>query len=181
MSSETQYHALQQALEQRGAVQHPSELHGTLCGMLCVHDDIDPAQALDDREELNLDDAMSALREITLEALFDAEAGFTPLLPGDDASIKERVLALGRWCSGFVYGLASQAEFELAGLSDEVQEIIRDLTELGRVGLGEGEAGTEAAESDYAELVEYLRVGVQLIFLELRPARGDTPPRARLH
>lgn len=148
--------------------------------MLCVHEDADPGEALDDREELNLDEAMKALREITLEALFDSEMGFHPLLPGDKAPLQERVVALGRWCSGFVYGLASQEAFDLEGLSDEVQEIIRDLTELGRVGLGEAEAGSESAESDYAELVEYLRVGVQLIFLELRPARSE-PPRARLH
>lgn len=180
MTSATQYDALHHALSESGSVQDPAEVHGTLCGILCVHEDADPGQVIDNAQELGMAAPMSALREVVLESLFDSESGFMPLLPGDDAaSLEARVKALACWCSGFVYGLASQAEFDLEGLSDEVREVIRDITELGGAGLTTEDANAQGAEGDYAELVEYVRVGVQLVFLELRPARSEQ--RERLH
>jgi uncharacterized protein YgfB (UPF0149 family) len=41
---------------------------------------------------------------------------------------------------------------------------------------------TETNESAYAELVEFVRVGVQLVFEELGPLRDQPPPpEASLH
>lgn len=180
MTSATQYDALHYALTERGSVQDPAEVHGTLCGILCVHEDADPSQAIEDAEELEMAAPMNALREVILEGLFDSESGFTLLLPDDDkAALEVRVKALARWCSGFVYGLASQPEFDLQDVSEEVREVIQDITELGRASLTTEDANPEAAEADYTELVEYVRVGVQLVFLELRPARSEH--RERLH
>lgn len=182
MSIETQYDALSHALTQKGSVQEPAEIHGTLTGILCVREDANPNEALEDAEALELGAAMSALREVILEALFDSQSGFKPLLPGDDAApLDARVKALARWCSGFVYGLACQPEFDLQGISPEVQEVIKDITELGRAALTADDTSPEGAERDYAELVEYVRVGVQLVFLELRPARKEDAQRERLH
>lgn len=182
MTTATQYQALDHALKRQGSVQHPSEVHGTLAGILCVHEDADPSQAVEDAEELDLVEPLAALREVVLEALFDSQAGFRPLLPDDDAAaLDARVSALARWCAGFVYGLASQPDFDLAGVSDEVSEVIRDITELSKASLTAEDASPEDAERDYAELVEYVRVGAQLVFLELRPARGADEQRQRLH
>ncbi len=182
MSAATQYDALSHALSQKGSVQDPAEIHGTLSGILCVREDADPHEALEDAQELELTAPMAALREVILESLFDSESGFMLLLPGDDAApLAARVKALARWCSGFVYGLASQPEFDLQGLSPEVQEVIQDITELGRAAITADDASPEGAERDYAELVEYVRVGVQLVFLELRPARQEDAQPARLH
>ena len=136
MSIATQYNALQHALHERGAVQEPAEVHGTLCGMLCVNENTNPSEALEDADELGLAAPLAALREVVLEALFDSQAGFMPMLPSDDNTpLEARVKALARWCSGFVYGLACQPEFDMKGLSEEVQEVIRDLTEFWNCGL----------------------------------------------
>jgi uncharacterized protein YgfB (UPF0149 family) len=56
----------------------------------------------------------------------------------------------------------------------EAGEIIRDLTEITHVGV-EGDEQTEENEVAYAEVVEFVRVGVQLLFVELAPARGEEP------
>lgn len=184
MSESDQYRALRHALEHSGSAQEPAEVHGTLCGMLCMHENADPAAAVavEGGRDAGLAEPLAALRELTLERLFDSEAGFMPILPGDDedASLAERVRALARWCAGFVYGLASGGGLDLSCLSDEVREVVEDLTELSRAALTPDEAGTDAAERDYAELVEYVRVGAQLVFLELRPARGPGESE-RLH
>jgi hypothetical protein len=181
MSESDQYRALRHALERSGSAQEPAEVHGTLCGMLCMHENADPAAAVEGEREAGLSEPLAALRELTLERLFDSDAGFMPILPDDeDASLTERVRALARWCAGFVYGLASGGGLDLSQLSDEVSEVVEDLTELSKAVLMPDEAETEAAERDYAELVEYVRVGAQLVFLELRPARGSGESE-RLH
>ncbi len=189
MNDNAIFNALEHGLGQAGAVQNPADVHGTLCGMLCMDNDADPARALDDEPTEALTQALSALREMTLEGLFDPDLSFTPLLPGDDAEIETRVQALARWCAGFLYGLGSQSsgesgddsDFDLSRLSDEVREVVRDLTELSRAGLTAEDSDNETAEADYAELVEYVRVGVQMIFLELQPRREGPETREQLH
>ena len=56
---------------------------------------------------------------------------------------------------------------------------MRDLTEITRAGVDASDSA-EANESALAELVEFVRVGVQLVFDELEPLRERaTPPPAR--
>lgn len=185
MNSSAVYDALAQGLTRSGAVQNPADVHGALTGMLCINDKANPLAALDDEPDDTLREALAALREMTLEGLFDPDMGFMPLLPDDETGLQARVHALARWCSGFLYGLASRegdAEaFELSQLSSEVGEVVKDLTELSRVGLTDEDSDFEAAETDYAELVEYVRVGVQMIFMELRPRRDGSESREKLH
>lgn len=181
MSQSDIFMALEHGLKQAGSVQTPGETHGTLTGMLCIDNDQPPAAAVDDAEADNLTTALDALREITLEGLFDPDLSFMPLLPDDDNSLDRRVSALARWCSGFLFGLSYRGRFDPGQLSDEVREIVTDLSELSKAELTADEADTENAEADYAELVEYVRVGVQMIFLELQPRRDGPETTETLH
>lgn len=185
MNQSTVFDALNHGLEAAGAVQSPADVHGTLTGLLSVDNDADVTGALDDEATDALRQALSALREMTLEGLFDPDLGFTPLLPDDDTPLEARVQALGHWCAGFLYGLTSgqgeSGEPDLAGFSAEAREVVNDLSQMSRVGLTDEDSDTESAEADYAELVEYVRVGVQLIFMELRPSREGPETRERLH
>ena len=61
-------------------------------------------------------------------------------------------------------------------LPGEVGEIVRDLTEISRADVDDARRH-ESNESAYAELVEFVRVGVQLVFEELRRARPRAAPR----
>jgi uncharacterized protein YgfB (UPF0149 family) len=175
------FNALQHGLEQSGSATPPGEVHGTLTGMLCIDNDASPARAVDDASSEALNAALAALREMILEGLFDPDLGFTPLLPGDDVALADRTQALARWCAGFLYGLGSEGGFEPAQLSPEAREVLSDLTELSKAGLTAEDSDLEAAEADYAELVEYVRVAVQMIFLDLRPGRGGPVTREKLH
>jgi hypothetical protein len=47
----------------------------------------------------------------------------------------------------------------------------RDLTEITHVGV-EADEQNEENEDAFAEVVEFVRVGVQMLFVELAPARG---------
>ena len=61
-----------------------------------------------------------------------------------------------------------------AKVSIEAGEIIRDFTEITHVGV-EADEENEENEVAFAEVVEFVRVGVQLLFVELAPARGEEP------
>lgn len=181
MSQDNIFEALQVGLSRAKSVQTPGEVHGTLTGMLCIDNASSAKRAVDDVEGDALDAALDALREMTLEGLFDPDLSFKPLLPADEVELERRVQALARWCAGFLYGLSSSGEFQVASLSDEATEVINDLTELSRAGLTAEDADDESAEGDYAELVEYVRVGVQMVFLELQPKRDEPTRTESLH
>jgi uncharacterized protein len=102
------------------------------------------------------------------------DADFEPLLPDDEAPLSERADALSLWCQGFLYGLGSGTTPDPSTVSMEAGEIIRDLTDITHVGV-EVDEQNEENEVAFAEVVEFVRVGVQLLFVELAPARGEEP------
>jgi uncharacterized protein len=101
--------------------------------------------------------------------------GFEPLLPSDAQPIEARTTALAEWCQGFLYGLGAGNIPDASRLPGEVGEIVRDFAEITRAGV-DGAETEESNESAYAELVEFVRVGVQLLFEELSAARRAPAP-----
>lgn len=181
------YTEIQRVLTDERSMTDAAEAHGTLTGCLCA--------AIGYRFEDWLLEilpegrarpfAAAALRELYLEtsgALEGSEMEFDLLLPEDEDSLDTRTVALAQWCQGFLYGLGGSAIQDTNGLPGEVGEIVRDLSEITRVGVDIGQS-VESNESAYAELVEFVRVGVQLVFEELRPLRDQPlpPPGAPLH
>ena len=75
--------------------------------------------------------------------------------------------------AGFLYGLGSAGEDIQARLSKDALEVLSDFSEVTRLRTDAEES--ESSEADYSEIVEYMRVGVMLIFEELRgrPRPGD--------
>jgi uncharacterized protein YgfB (UPF0149 family) len=100
---------------------------------------------------------------------------FTAMLPDDDEPLAKRTEALGQWCQGFLYGLGTNPIPHADDLPPDIGEIVRDLSSIVQVGVDETE-DEEANESAYAELVEFVRVGVQLLFEELAPYREINAP-----
>jgi uncharacterized protein len=154
-----------------------AEAHGCLSGALCANHDYPFARWLDelfDAENKEPSAEVTAARDLlqtlyteTLHALRGDEMSFVPLLPEDEMSLAQRAEGLAQWCQGFLYGFGS-AGAGRPKLSAEVDEVLRDFTQLARATAGETEP-TEEDESDYVEIVEYVRAGVQLVHDELRP------------
>ena len=88
-----------------------------------------------------------------------------------------RTAALAEWCQGFLYGLGAGAITDASGWPGEAGEIVRDFAEITRAGV-DAQQGEESNESAYAELVEFVRVGVQLLFEDLAAARRPPAPAA---
>jgi len=171
------YADIQRVLSDARSLSEPAEAHGTLAGSLCTavsyrFDDwlleIRPAgrpQAA----------AAALLREVythTAQSLVEVDLAFELLLPDDEQPLDARTTALAQWCQGFLYGLGSRVP-DASRLPGDAGEVIRDLDEITRAGLDEADS-VEANESAFVELVEFVRVGVQLIFTELEPVRGHS-------
>jgi uncharacterized protein YgfB (UPF0149 family) len=167
-----------------------AEAHGCLCGALCTTAHYPLERWLEEvvPEEDGLPDAAGSslqgsdadspavrlLFSDTLEALRGDQMDFELLLPDDDRPLEQRATALSQWCQGFLYGFGTGAPVKAGQLPPNVDEVLRDLTHIGRATVDTGEQG-EAEEEAYTQIVEYVRVGVQLIhdeLIELRAAEG---------
>lgn len=179
------------ALKAAGSPTHAAEIHGSLCGLICllgpasaapwmaeVMEDADPARTgADTPASLAV---LQALAQSTGAALEGGDMSFRPLLPDDTVLLTERADSLAHWCQGLAHGLAVGGELGDArqALGEGLMgEIIGDITELARVAFTGDETLAEG-EAAYAELVEYLRVSVQLIFEEMLPVRQRVASRA---
>lgn len=169
---------LDRLLQSTGSQVSAAEGHGCLCGALCALDEYDlkrwAEEIVPDDEKGASDSNQEALRLVytdTVRALREDQMDFAPLLPEDESSLEERAIALGQWCQGFLYGLGLSGLESTEKLPESVQEILRDLTHISQASV-DTEALDEESEESYAELIEYLRAGVQLIHDELAPLRN---------
>lgn len=177
---------IQHLLAAERSLADAAEAHGTLAGGLCAAG----GYAYEDwlREILPEGHAAPAvearLRELyaaTATALLQRDYEFQLLLPEDAQPIETRTAALAQWCQGFLYGLGAGAIRDASALPGDAGEIVRDIVEISRADVDAGQE-EESNESAYAELVEFVRVGVQLVFEELSPLRNQPlSPGAPLH
>jgi len=179
------YTEIQHVLSGQRSLADASEAHGTLTGCLCaavdyrfedwLHEILPEGQGQPRGTE-----ALQAVYKATAEALTASDMDFELLLPADEQPIDARASALAQWCQGFLYGLGTRVSQDTSTLPGDVGEIVRDLTEITRVGV-DREQSDESNESAYAELVEFVRVGVQLVFEELGALREPPEPPGTLH
>jgi uncharacterized protein YgfB (UPF0149 family) len=185
MSSDVGYDTVAQALAAGGSTVLAAEAHGCLVGALCARRVYLPAEWL---EELLPEASSPALATGPLQELFERsravlearEMEFEPLLPPDEAGLAERVEALGAWAQGFLYGFGAAGPFPRGALPTDVAEVLSDFAEVARAG-AVGSESAEVEESALADLVEFLRVGVQLIYDELADLRASQTTSTARH
>ncbi|MGI9258191.1 MAG: UPF0149 family protein, partial [Gammaproteobacteria bacterium] len=181
----TDYATLGMALDELRSAMSVSELHGGLCGTLCVGG----AKAGSDWLSNCIDDADASVaaaanariifRDLELETwrvLASADLEFMPILPEDDVPLNDRVAELASWCQGFLAGLALGGLQNFASRSagangedvDPIEEIVEDFSAISRAGLSASEEDDpDDADFAMAEIVEYVRVSVQILFEEI--------------
>jgi len=186
-SSEPDFAAVEAALRNSGSLGEPAEIHGEYCGLACVMGvDAGPAWAGSilaetDRVMENLRDVLQSLATTTWNALDTGNMGLVLLLPSDDDSLEVRAESLGLWCQGFMHGLGAGSESRANNplLAEGVtREIITDFSEITRAVFSADETEAEA-EAAYMELVEFVRVSVQLSYEELHRVRKSASGEQR--
>ena len=184
------YAALQDALQKLDTEVTAGEVHGMICGLLCANASAKstqwekhlwPQRDHSDLLALEASDVFRTLHEATRQQLNDPTCDFQLLLPDDEEHIDLRVQALGDWCQGFLVGLSLGGVKDFSPLPVDAREIAEDLVEIARAGSSYHLEGSEEDEAAYAELMEYLRVGVMLINEELHPSQGAPQSESTTH
>jgi uncharacterized protein YgfB (UPF0149 family) len=113
----------------------------------------------------------------SLNNLEDISFLFLPVLPDDELPLTERLVAVGEWCTNYISGLGEGMGKEF-DISMDGKEALEDISAIGQISVDfEIE---DDGERDYAELVEFIRIAVQLIFSDLRPEL-DTEAEPTIH
>lgn len=189
MSADPVFESISQALQRVDAGVTTSESHGALCGLLCARRNLDLPMWLHhtligcDPEAATLPEVklqLTALAETTIRQLNDAEFGFSPLLPDDDHSLLIRTRAVSQWCQGFLEGLRLGGVTQSSQLPGDAVEVVGDLGEIAKAGRYDV-ADSNENEADFAELVEYLRAGVRLVYDELHNPALAQREATRVH
>lgn len=180
-----------------GAEGNAAEGHGILCGLLCskgyvnskawIDEMVDPDGAetpepLAEAAREPLPEELLDLHSETVRRINDLNYEFHLMLPDDEEGLEIRVTALAQWCQGFLYGMGIGGMENFSQLPAPVSEIARDLIEISRASAVTD--GSEDDETAFAELVEYIRVGIQVIYEELQPVPPDKsspPTKPTLH
>ena len=177
-----EFRRIEAALLGGGDLGDPSELHGTLCAVLAVtgigadtwvRQVIGDGFAPGDVSGREAERVLHGLYAGTVEQLWDTDLGFYPLLPGDDEDIAVRTRALANWCSGFLYGLGATGISEANFGDEETADFVRDLGEIARVS-SDPESSEGSEENDYAEVVEYVRMGAILVATQFKGPEPDS-------
>ena len=182
MDEKVAFDELDAALNCCGATWDAAQCHGLLTGRLAVAGVpagpdwlLQVLEGTDEADALRLETQklLDSLYQGTYWQLTERLSEFTPLLPDDETDAMQRAQALAHWCEGFLHGLVSSdhAEKLKARLAAEpLSDIIRDMLQITRAAVDE-ESDDETNEAAYAEIVEYVRVAVQLAYEELSDIR----------
>jgi len=169
-----------------------AEFHGQLCGLLCTCDRLQLQDcllvSLPEIAPSSLSPLSHELFQVLLDhsqaALGGEDFGFQLLLPDDTAGLAARLEALATWCQGFLFGISHAGVSDIQALPGELPEIVEDILSISRAeNFALENEDEDEAEAAYMELVEYVRVGVQLFSEELRGQSEDNTvsPGSQLH
>lgn len=168
---------LEQLCQQANLDFGAAECHGILSGLVCAS----RQPTLADWLALIYDCSQHALPPSsqhalwnqlysdTLQQLQGGEFDFQPLLPNDDLALEWRTENLSDWCRGYLFGISAGNISAQSQQSDEIREIIMDISQISAAGYSADE-DTEESETAYVELIEYIRAATLLIYNELHTA-----------
>ena len=164
-------------LHEAGVTTGAAEAHGIITGVLCAPQGAGVAwqelvlgrEAGRSREApVALARLLAAMHQSAYAHLNGVECDFAPMLPDNDHSLAEQIEGLTDWCRGYLFGLYAGGVKESQKLPGDAGEVVRDITRLSEAEL-DGSLADEEEVKALVEIVEYLRVGVQLVFEELQP------------
>ena len=183
-----QYDEINDALKRINVEQDAAEVHGALCGLFCTVNGLNVEFWLDNsltntpEEDAYTVDALASESRSILTQLFTvtekqlSAEGFTfeLFLPDDNSGLYTRVEALSNWCQGFLFGLSQGGLTDPDGLPGELPDIIKDIVEISRAESYELDDDKQD-EKDFMELVEFVRVAIQLFVDEMQQFQVEEP------
>ena len=163
------YDPLDQQLKSLGSASSAAEVHGFATGWIASGSSWSSVEgSFADSFGVELDGPLKQLlNESTAKittGLSDVDFGFELLLPDEPKGINARRQGLSDWCRGFLSGFGLTGRFQDAELSEEVQELLKDFSQIAQV--EEEIPEDDENESDLTEITEYVRMGAIMCFTD---------------
>lgn len=165
------YHLLTQA----EVATSPAEIHGMLCGFVCVGPKLNGGFLIDILlKRLETSPPLMMGSQGAVVGLYDAACrqlsglqAFQLLLPDEQHELEERAEALSLWCEGFLYGLGLGGG---SSIEDETPDVIHEalycIAEIARLEINHLEV-TALDKLAYDEAIEFITHAIPLIYEEL--------------
>ena len=182
-SSLPAYSALQKRCDQLEEPINISGLHGSISAMLAVNSNTTIVTSvrqygdgelsgdfLENHPDMasDFEDIYTAIHHQLNETDFD----YHVYLPDDDQGVGKRLKALTHWCNDFLLAFAiAQSGIGSTACSQEIRKLLNQFSQFSQVDCDLEE--NEEAESDYQEIIEFVRMGVVYIHSDFH-----TSPRA---
>lgn len=173
------FESLARLLAQENIILSAAEMHGMLTGLVASSapsNDRDWVLVLSDlahegeKFSGTLLDELKRLHTFTVEGLSCPDLSFQLVLPGDDETLEDRVVALAEWAQCFLVGFGIHQQ-NLAKASADLKEAIQDMAEIAK--LSSDVLNSQEDERAFYEISEYVRVTAIMCFNEL--SRIQTP------
>lgn len=170
-----------------GSSWNAGQAHGLLCSRVSLAGADGAsrwiAQVLGDAtadlaQRAECEEMLDALCATTWQQLVERQSEFSLLLPDDNDPASVRTEVMSQWCEGYLHGLVAEkhsADLKKRLAEEPLADIIKDMLEITRATVGD-DADDNNIDNDLAELVEYLRVAVQLTYEELADFRKLDDP-----
>ncbi len=184
---------INEALEPYSEFDSASFLQGMLFGLRCAKPEMTVTGwvqcVLEEADAKSVKESfLKVLQEVFIsseEAVKGSGFELEMCLPEEGEPLSVRALMLGQWCEGFVYGFGISGRPKKE-FSPEVQELFQDFTDIAAIDVMDLGEPTEQDESDFMQLVEFVRIGVLTINEYLNPVKGkpimtEEPPTNTLH
>lgn len=173
-------------LSQAEVVTSPAEIHGMLCGFVCVGPKLNGGFWIDILlKRLGVrprQGAVVGLYDIACRQLSGLQS-FKLLLPDERHELEARAEALSLWCEGFLYGLGllGGSSFD-EETSETVHEALYCIAEIAKLDVSQLEI-TELDKLAYEEAIEFITQAIPLIYEEVThcPMKGNTGGSMYLH
>lgn len=169
-----QYEEMEAAISVAGLELNAAEVHGIICGAICNQMKTGTAPDMNQLITAGADVQSGSLEQLqsnlelllrgAVEELHRDDGDFRMLLPDDEVGLTRRLQSLADWCRGFLLGLLDGERVAVDEFSADAAEVARDMIAVSEL---EADGDGEDSEWDLAQVEEYVRVGVQLIFAEL--------------
>lgn len=176
------YEDVNAALSTSDSLPSAAEAHGLICGFICAGNKMDGKSWLEpilghvqtNNEELlkHYKQILLQIYEISSLKLQSFEFDFELLIPDDDAELHYRAEALSHWCQGFLIAL-NRAGIDFKDMpASEAKEAIQHISEISQLDYDAIEVN-EKDEMAYAEVTEYVRMAVLMVYAEWVTDQGS--------
>lgn len=182
MSKAMKFPEIQEILIKINSISDVAESHGIACGMLVINTSANKLvwikQLMGEIEEQSIPSAaviepMKFWFDEIKNQLHDSNLRFELSLPDDNQPLESRVTALQEWCRGFILGVAMSDVKDFNKLPEDTQELITDFSRISAEEEFDLDNADEA-EISYADISQYVRIGVLLINEELQPIKATS-------